>query len=90
MTPRTVGGLANPASTPSGTRHVPVGGRPDTILAGLVALGHGQLLAQTSISRRKKRKKRTHKQDKDSNPRPRIKPQGHPHWATIQILSPTH
>ena len=63
----------------------------DMILAGLVALGHGQLLAHTtSISRRKMGKKRTHKQDKDSNPRPRIKPLRHPHWATIQTLSPTH
>jgi hypothetical protein len=44
------------------------------ILAGLAALGHGQLLAQTtSISRRKMEKKRTHKQDKDSKPSPMYK-----------------
>lgn len=39
------GDPANPTATPSGTRRVSMGGRPDMILVGLTALGHGQLLA---------------------------------------------
>jgi hypothetical protein len=72
------GGLANPTTTPSGTKHVPAGGQLDMILAGLAALGHGQLLAHTtSIFRRKTEKKENSQARQGFKPSPtchRFKP----------------